>query len=214
MTPPLRFIAATAVCLAVAPVIAQDLAGFVGTIGMSADTLQRSGEMAGCTLNYQAAALDHTYRKGALVIVAGSFNLNLIGQGSTKTVAPLLKVGIQQFFPKVTGGPQAPVFAYLQTPRGTTARSVVGDDYSDTPGFRIFALKLDENTAAVIGDIVDGEPVSLNYSSTKGGLDVKVPLDIRVVDSKQASNGIERVRGDATLAAFRECFTTLAKQLK
>lgn len=209
-----RTIAAMAAALIAVPTLAQDLSGFVGTVAITADTLLRSGEMAGCTLNYQAAVQDYTYRNGALVVVAGSFNLNLIEREGGKTIAPLLKVGVQQLYPDRAGGPQAPAFAYLQSARGSTARSVRGDDYSETPGFRIFALTLDKDTAGVIGDFIEGDPVSLNYSSTKGGLDVKVPLDIRVVGSKPLAAGFERIRAESTLETFRACFMKLASKLK
>jgi hypothetical protein len=192
---------------------AQNLDGLTGTIRITADSLLRSGELAGCTINYQAAVQDHTYKKGALIAVSGSFSLNLIGKGNSQTVAPLLKVGLKQVFPVVAGGPEAPAFAYLQSARGSTARSVLADDVSDTPGFRIFVLSFDENTMAVVRALMDGDPLSLYYSSSKGGLDVQVPLDMRVIESKATGRGIEAIRGETTLTTFRDCFMKLADSL-
>lgn len=192
--------------------VAQDLSGLTGTIGIEADTVTRQGHMAGCSLNYRAAVQDFAYRQGALVGVSGSFNLNLIRQENKKSVGALLKVGVKQMLPP--GQNEAPAFAYLASQNGSTAKNVVAHDISDTPGYRVFAIKVDKDLLGLVDDMLDGEPVTLHYSRTATGLDVKVPLDLRVLDSKAGPKGIEPIRGDNALNTLRGCFQRLAQELR
>lgn len=193
----------------------QDLSALTGTIGIESDTASRQGQFAGCTLNYRAAVLDYTYRKGALTGVSGSFNLNLMrDRAGQKAVGALLKVGVKQILPPTNLQNEAPAFAYLASEQGTTAKSVIASDISDTPGYRVFALRVDEALIKLIGDILDGSPVTLYYSRTADGLDVKVPLDMRVIDSKAGPAGLEPVRSDSTLHGFAACFQRLGQELR
>ena len=193
---------------------AQDFSGLTGTISMQADTLYRAGNMAACSLNYRAAVQDQTYRLGALVAVMGSFSLNLVTSNQQRTLAPLLKVGLEQVMPKASGKPEAPTFAYLQSVNGTTAKSVLANDLSETPGYRLFALSLDQPVAGLISDILKGLPIALYYNSSKNGLDVQVPFDIHVVDSKPTSNGLEPIRSEDSLIKFRACVDKLMAEIK
>lgn len=193
---------------------AQDLSSLTGTISVAADSLYASGRFSGCTFNYQAAVQDFAYKRGALVAVAGSFSLQLVPAGAHQAVGGLLKVGLRQITPQAAPQMEAPHFAYLQSEHGTTAESVVSDQLSDTPGFRVFALKVNNGVMDVLSDILAGAPISLRYNMRESGLDVRVPLDMRVKDSRASGAGIEAIRSDEALNELRSCFQRLAKEVR
>lgn len=200
--------------IAAPPVSAQDLSALTGTLGIEAHRIASSGRFAGCALNFRATTQDFAYRQGALVAANGSFNLNLLNESGQQTLGPLLKVGTRQMIPESTGQFEAPTFAYMQSANGSTANSVLGNMASDMPGFRVYALRSDKELLRLVGDILEGAPVTLYFNRTSNGMDVKVPLDFRVIDSKATPRGIEGIYSDATLVAFRACFSELADALK
>jgi hypothetical protein len=66
----------------------------------------------------------------------------------------------------------------------------------------------------VLGDILGGNPLSIRYNLREGGLDVRVPLDMRVADSRASGTGIEPIRSDDALNQLRSCYSRLAKEVR
>lgn len=204
-----------AAAFSVSAIHGQDLSALTGTIGIEADTAFRQGTFAGCILNYRAAIQDHVYREGALVGVSGSFNLHLMhNKSGAKTFSALLKVGVKQILPPTDLQNEAPAFAYLASAQGSSAKNVIASDLSDTPGYRLFALRVDKSVTGLIEDMLGGKPLTLYYNRRPDGLDVKVPLDLMVIDTKAGPSGLDPVRSDSTVRAFGTCFQRLAQELR
>ena len=111
--------------------------------------------------------------------------------------------------------PEPPFFAYLQTPHGTTAGNKNLQYDSDTPGHRVFLYQLDGEERNVFKDIVNDAPVTIGFNRKKGGLDVLLPLDLRVAESTVSADGsINRRRSDEMLDQFAVCTAEVTKQVR
>lgn len=184
-----------------------------GHFGRRHITQTRSGKFYGCSLNYRAAVQDHIYGQGNLALVAGSFSLNLLEQGGERTVGIMFKIGVKPFT-SADGPTVAPSFAYMKGKNGTTANALLNDAASDTPGFRLFILRFDNGVSGLVGDLLDGGPVSIFYNLSKGGIDVAVPLDLSVSGAKASNDGIERLHSPQAVNDFRDCFNKLVEAVK
>jgi hypothetical protein len=180
-------IAAAIVASTATPLHALDLSSFAGTMEVEFQPMQSAGLKKGCTLVYRVVGQDHAYREGSLISLAG--NIGYQANEERTLIGLSLKVGmINSLDP--SSQPEAPFFAYIQSPHGTTARSkFVEFDSPDRPGFRYFVFQLDDNAIHVYQDIADGTPVTIGFNRRKGGLDVLVPLDLHVAESTLAADG-------------------------
>jgi hypothetical protein len=86
---------------------------------------------------------------------------------------------------------------------------------SDTPGAKIFVYELDEDSMAVLKDVIDGQPVTIGFNRHTHGMDVLSPLDLHVAKSTVTSDGsIKRHRTDDALDKFASCVSDLTKQVQ
>lgn len=193
------------------PIQALDLSPVVGTVQVQFQPVQSQGTTEGCMLVYRVIGHDHAYRKGGLVILTGS--ITFLSTKQRDNIMLALKIGIiDSLDPKAP--PAIPFFAYLQTPHGTTAKSKVGQNDSE-PGFRLFVYQLNDDAVNVYEDILNGEPVTIGFNRKMNGLDVLVPLDLRVVDSSLSRDGsVTRRQSDEMLDHFSLCSQELTKQVR
>ena len=209
-----RWIIALAIAVGAATRLhALDLLPLVGTMEVEFQPMQSAGIRHGCTLGFRVIGQDHAYRKGHLVSLSGNIGYQA---NEERTIAALsLKIGTLDSLDPMSQ-PEAPFFAYIQSPHGTTARSkAVQFDSPDMPGFRHFVFSLDDNTIKVYKDIIDGASLTIGFNRNKGGLDVLVPLDLHVAESTIAADAsITRRRSNEMLIQFLECATDVTRQVQ
>ena len=160
---------------------------------------------------YRVVGQDHAYRKGNLTSLAGGITY---ATNKNRTNAALsLKIGmIDSLDPKAK--PEPPFFAYLETPHGTTGRGKFVQ-VDGEPGFRLFIYQLDGDILKVYEDILNGAPVTIGFNRRKSGLDVLVPLDLRVAETTVSADGsFERRRSGEMLDQFAVCTLEVTKQVQ
>lgn len=193
------------------PVLGQDDSDLVGTLNVKAVEQFAGGEFKGCSLNFQVATKDFAYRKGNLVVIDGSYNINLVKRANKTTAGILLKVGVLEMGkPK----PEAPTFAYLKTSKASTVKSVLSNEVSESPGYQIFVLSLDSPGVSVLTGMLDDGEVDIGFNRKVGGSDVLAKIDLRVVESKFNSKGLERIRSDSVLTTLTSCVLKSFEALK
>jgi hypothetical protein len=205
-------IAAAIVACTATPLQALDLSSLTGTMEVQFQPMQSEGIKEGCTLVYRAVGQDHAYRKGNLISLAG--NIAYMRNNQRSNIVLSFKIGmIDSLDPNAK--PEPPFFAYIQTPHGTTAGSKALQYDSDMPGFRLFVYQLDEDILKIYEDILSGASVTIGLNRKKGGLDVLVPLDLRVAESTIAADGsIKRRRSNEMLHQFAVCNDEVTEQVQ
>ncbi len=193
------------------PIHALDLSPMVGTVQVEFQPVQSQGITEGCTLVYRVIGQDQAYRKGGLVSLAG--NIAIWSNKQRNNLVLALKIGVTDSVdPKAT--PARPFFAYLQTPHGTTAKSMVAQNDSE-PGFRLFIYELTGDAVNVYADILSGEPVMIGFNRKKDGLGVLVPLDLHIVDTSVSRDGsMVRRQSVEMLVNFSACASDVIKQVQ
>jgi hypothetical protein len=191
---------------------ALDMSEFSGTISVEFHPMQAAGVLGGCTLVYKLAQQDFVYRNGTLISIGG--NIAYFTNRNQDMIGLSLKIGTVDSLSK-TAKPEAPFYAYIQTPHGTTAKSKMLSTASDTEGAKIFVYDFDEGSMAVLKDILDGQLITIGFNRHKDGMDVLSNLDLHVADSTVASDGsIKRHRTDAALEKFAICAHDLTTQVQ
>ena len=67
----------------------------------------------------------------------------------------------------------------------------------------------------VYGDIINGTAITIGFDRSKGGLDVLVPLDLKVAESTIAADGsITRRRSDEGLLLFIDCVSEVTEEVQ
>ena len=204
-------IVAAIVASTATPLHALDLSSLVGTMEVEFQPMQSAGIKEGCTLVYHVVGQDWAYRKGSLISLAG--NIAYTANEHRTNLGLVLKIGaMDSLDPSARLEP--PFFAYIQTPHGTTARSKFVQADGE-PGFRLFTYLLDGDTMKVLADISSGALVTIGFNRNKGGLDVLIPLDLSVVESRVSADGsIKHRRSDEMLLQFLDCVTEITSQVQ
>lgn len=196
--------------LVAVPAFAQQ-SGLAGTMEVAHQRQQSRGELEGCSMVFRAAFHDHTYRSGQLVMVAGNFTFYVRDSNSAFLTlkAGLMNVGAGQ------SNAEAPAFAYLQSKKATTAKTKSVSNDSDTPGFRMWVMAADTNVSRLLGDVLDGGPVTLGLTRQGGLTDMLVPLDLKTAATTILPDGTaSRRRSTEAVQSFGECFVELGAKLR
>ena len=183
----------------------------VGTVQVQFQPVQSQGVTEGCALVYRVIGQDHAYRKGSLVSLAG--NIAIWSNKQRSNIVLALKIGIiDSLDPRAPS--TLPFFAYLQTPHGSTAKSMLAQNDSE-PGFRLFIYGLNGDAVNVYADVLHGEPVMIGFNRKKDGLDVLVPLDLHIVDTSVSRDGSTvRRQSVEMLVNFSACASAVIKQVQ
>lgn len=180
-----------------------------GTVSVEHSTLMRDGEFDGCSLTYMAYVRDHTYRSGAPAAVTGSLSAVGVGNG----IGTMLKVVVNDVSfhgGKLTLTPAVPNAAYLRTKAGkSNAKSRVSSSSSDTPGALVTIFPFDEAMLEILEGIFDRSELIVAFNRKKGGLDVSVPIDVRVSNTDERGN---RERSDQMVDDFASCMGRLLRR--
>lgn len=192
------------------PGYALDQSPFVGTQQVRFKPIQSQGETKGCTLAFSVIGEDHEYRNGALVLLRGS--IGIWSEKQPDDITMVLRIGIADSLGTPNPSLTVPHFAYLQTPHGSTAKSNIGQHDAEV-GFRDFYFNhILDDVRRVYNDIVRGEQVTIGFNRKMDGLDVLVPLDLRIAEISRSTNGsIVRHSSDDMLKSFKACFQELKK---
>lgn len=182
-----------------------------GTIKIDFQPMQSAGAKNGCSLIYDAVISDNVYQQGELTLLSGNITYMISAKGGLSTLG--LKIGLMNTLNPNTRI-EPPFFAYIQSLNGTTSKSKSISNDSDIPGFRLFDFQIDENSARVIDDILNGLPIEIGFNRKQGGLDVLVPLDLLVAESTISDSGLEHRKSNEMISKFRSCFVEVSQQLK
>ncbi len=191
---------------------ARDMSIVTGTISVEFYPMQVAGVLSGCTLAYTLTDQDVVYKNGALITIVG--NIAYFTNANQNDMGLSLKIGTIDTQNK-TAKPEAPFYAYIETPHGTTAKSKFHSTASDMTGAKSFVYELDEGSMAVLKDLTEGRPVTIGFKRYKDGMDVLSALDLHVTSSAATSNGsIIRHRTDAAIEKFAGCVGELTTQVQ
>jgi hypothetical protein len=179
-----------------------------GTNRVVFQPLQAAGQLDGCSLVFNVTAEDYGYRQGALVILTGA----LSSQRVNNTVVLMLKLGVKDLNARGTSSTEPPEFAYVQTSKATTANSLKGSTRSDG-GHKLFVYNIDDATATVISEMLDGKPLTIGFNRAPRGLDVLADLDLHVVDVDMVGDQIRRTRSEQARQQFTGCVGEVTRTL-
>lgn len=165
-----------------------------------------SGIPIGCALVYNAIALDTAYMNGQAVMLDGTFGY-IAGTKEHPEKKVTLKVGLKDYLGDTFGEIKMPHFAYLQSAHGTTANSKFVAKEGEQ-GYKMFIIHENEETSALLADIMEGLPITLGYNRREGGMDVLVDLDLSVsgVDAQ-----LKSLHSTLAVDKFTSCMKKLDK---
>lgn len=182
----------------------------LGTVSVSFQPIATEGVIEGCSLVYNAVALDHAYRKGNPVLGVGNFTV----MGSNKQWGMTLKIGVADVL-KQQPKAEAPNYAYIKTPNGSTAGVQYKAVDSDMAGFRMFVYEVNKKSLGVVYDLIQGINPTIGFNRVKGGMDVMIPIDLTVADAKTGPDGSRiPIRSQEAVNGFGQCLIELAERLK
>lgn len=185
----------------------QSIQGALGTDSVVFEATTSRGKVLGCTLIYRAPALDHVYKGGQPISIVGNIAISSVNGA----MVPSLKIVLNDFvtvLPSVVTGPDTPEFAYLESVDGQNiAQSVIDQTESDTPGSLFVVLKTDDQFLRLFESMMLSEKVFVVFNRRGGQLDMKVPLDLTVVESRYdtSSQKNARRRDSSETRKFANC---------
>ena len=157
--------------------LASTVAPDVGTtLETSVTPVISGGALEGCAINFSAARADTEYRRGEMVLVAGSLNFWVF---PGKPPAFSLKVGI-----KPPGNSSSefikPADAYLLNGYTTNAREKVSTVQAETPGFALFGFKVGPEAMKSIENVGETGQLKIGYAMKADGMAAPLTIDLRV----------------------------------
>jgi len=188
--------------------IALDDESIYGTQSVVFQAGQSGGALHSCTMIYRAVQADYAYKNGDPVMINGNISFR---QFDGKNMMLTLKIGVMDI-----GIPNAkftrPYFAYLQTPNATTAKSTIKTGDGDE-GYRLIVIDINDTTNKLLVEMLASGKVTIGFNRKKDGLDVIVPIDLKVFDAEYLSSGkVIRKRSDETITQFLLCFKELLEK--
>lgn len=178
-----------------------------GTVKVTFQPVQSLGETWGCTFVYSAVYPDSVYLKGTPIAIDGNISLLQFGE----KLGLQLKIGVKKL--AGIGSIKPPEFAYLKTDNYSTAKAkqVIRDGDA---GHRLFDYSMYELSAiGVYNEMLESGKVTIAFNRKKDGMDVLVPVDLRVADSEVLKKKkVKREISDKSLHDFAECAAKLSYQ--
>lgn len=187
--------------------MAQDDASIYGTHSVVFQPVQSGGVLHSCTLVYRAVQADYAYRNGSPIVIVG--NIGVHQQDANMIL--VLKIGVKDL--DVPNAPfTRPYFGYLQTANATTAKGR-SDAHDGDEGFRLIAVGLDDVSIKLIFEMLDAGKVIIGFNRNKNGIDVLVPIDLKVFDAEPLPpQSFRRKRSDEANTQFLGCFKEILQQ--
>ncbi|MGC2049455.1 MAG: hypothetical protein WA635_12700 [Gallionella sp.] len=178
-----------------------------GTVKVTFQPVQTLGETWGCTFVYSAVYPDSVYLKGTPVAIDGNISLLQFGE----KLGLQLKIGVKKL--AGVGSIKPPNFAYLKTDNYSTAKAKQVIQDGDA-GHRLFDYSLYESSViGVYNEMLESGKVTIAFNRKQDGMDVLVPVDLRVKDSEVLKKKkVNRDISDKSLHDFAECAAKLSYQ--
>jgi hypothetical protein len=178
-----------------------------GTVKVTFQPVQSLGETWGCTFVYSAVYPDNVYLKGTPVAIDGNISIFQFGA----KLGLQLKIGVKKL--AGIGSIKPPNFAYLKSDNYSTAKAqqVIRDGDA---GHRLFDYSLYESpVVGVYNEMLESGKVVIAFNRKKDGMDVLVPVDLRVMDSEVLKKKkVNRKISEKSLQDFAECAAKLSYQ--
>ena len=173
--------------------------------------ISSQGNPSGCYLGYRAIKETNVYENGAVYAVVG--NIGILITNDRKGILGSLKILVNKMEiknNKTIFTPKKPYFAYLQSQNGAnTAKSFIRSSDTDEPGGIISVFNVDENFVKVFGQMTETDKVSIAFNLVKNGVDIVVPLDLKIKDTD--SRG-KKIYDDEAVNNFHLCSRPLFKE--
>jgi hypothetical protein len=183
----------------------QGVESMYGTYSVTFQPMQRQGELESCSLVYNIVQPDFAYLNGRVVVANGNISFTVLNGMPALT----MKVGVKE----VLGNQKMvrPNFAYLQTANYSTAKvkqqTMEGDD-----GYRLFLYPLTDSSAMkLFNEMMDSKEITLAFNREKDGMDVMMPIEFSVGETKINGEQVERIRTEETMRNFIDCIGRLSK---
>lgn len=195
----------TLLLLGMSCAFAQDDTSMVGTHWVKFEPIQTGGELRGCSLDYLTVQADRAYLNGEWVAVNGAIQ---VAMARDNRLGVRHRIGLKRVIPNSPY--ERPHFAFMQTQSQSTAK-VPMDEGDTEAGYKLFAYGMEAAVAGVLKDMLESGRVAIGYNRKQDGVEVMVPLDLRVADINYNSDGsVSRKRSPDALAAFAGCYARVA----
>jgi len=171
--------------------------------------VSRGGQNIACSLEFEAGIADFVYRQGAVSLVAGS--LTFYGYRGDE-VQPFvgLKLVVKDMDTEgqeLTARAPAQISVFGKNGKSLSAGYYGGGD-GETPGSTIASFAFDQSFDSVIASISQDDRLVVAFNRTKGGMDVRIPVDLKVGVGGQSEHQKE------TALEFLTCVNDLAQELE
>jgi hypothetical protein len=185
-----------------------------GTAEIFAFEDSKRGKIEGCGLGFRAFGFDAVSPGEPAFIVTGSFAIRFVDDPPMLFI--LMKIGvddIESFDP-----PKAvrwrPAFAYLQDADGKTMPEKFATELVDDDGSLVASWKVTEENTDVLMKALGDRKITLGFNRTADGRDLKIDLDLMVINSSvdQTTAQIVRKRDPSELLKYMACHHKLLLQ--
>jgi hypothetical protein len=178
-----------------------------GTVKVTFEPVQTLGETWGCAFVYAAVYPDRVYLKGTPIAIDGNISIFQFGA----KLGLQLKIGVKKL--AGIGSIKPPNFAYLKSDNYSTAKARQEIRDGDA-GHRLFDYALyDPSVIGVYNEMLESGKVTVAFNRKKDGMDVLVPVDLRVADSEVLKGKkVHREISEKSLLTFAECAAKLSYQ--
>lgn len=168
----------------------------------------REGVIDACGFEFNALTFDFAYKKGEPILINGSF---AIRKFEDKQLYLTYKLGTFNYL-NTELVPEAPNFAWMKL--GDVLVKPDTSSEAEAKGYRLYISALKQGTAKGLDSIIKQDKVIVGFNRKDGGLDVVVPLDLSVRDTKMEGEKAVRIRDDKLGKGFDVCIKELLAGLR
>lgn len=168
-----------------------------GTLSVKSERISTGGKLFGCYLQFDAIVQDNVYRSGLPTYVGGSL-------GYTVNSTMLLKLGLRDLTANLESlAPTLPELAFVELAdrKNNVSQLLQKHDSEDSSG-RLFIYNLDPVMLATLDEIAARRAITIVFNRSKGGSDLRLPLDLTVV---KVDDSLKLIHSDEQLRDFAGC---------
>jgi hypothetical protein len=180
-------------------------AASAGTLFVKHQRETVDGKLSACGLDFAVVTIDHSTRQGAVVKLAGRYDLRGWPQGG---LGYSIKLGLYDGLEWVH--PVAPHNAVVGSPRGPASRRPQRLE-AQTAGYALFFDALDESFASTFRAIQEERRFVIAFNRAAGERDVTAEVDLQVASSRVVDGQTVRELTTETADDFLTCASELFK---
>jgi hypothetical protein len=173
-----------------------------GTNEITFKELSSNGSFLGCELGYKSLVRDFVYTNGDPYVVNGSITLVFNNNQNILTGLKIVTNKMIMNGEEISFLPEPPTFGFLKNNKLNSSKSLINQTTSDTPGGWFGVFELDTNFLNILDAMTKTNKVSIMFNRRNEGLDIEVPLDLTVAETK--GDG-KRVFSTIAIDTFRKC---------